>query len=74
MRQFENSYHDKLKLFRELFPDRACITIPQAARAVGMDADSMRADPTLPVFKVGSRRKVEITSLARWLTDKEYGK
>lgn len=47
-------------------------TIPAvAAKVLHMDAGTLRADPTLPVIMVGSRRKIPIDRLAEWLVKKE---
>lgn len=63
-------YKQKLDYLKnELGPD--CISIPRAARFIGMDEDTLRSDPTFPTFFVGSRRRVSIDSFARWLTEKE---
>ena len=66
----ELAYRQKLDYLKnELGPD--CISIPRAARFIGMDEDRLRADPSFPCFMVNGRRRVSIDSFARWLVDKE---
>ena len=80
MRAYQDAYRDKLRMLYERFdaekPGKrtVCITAPQAADAIGVAARTLRADPSFPAFFVGKQRKVSLDRLARWLTDKEYGK
>lgn len=67
---YQTLYTQKLAYLKdELGPD--CISVPRAARFIGMDEGTLRNDPTFPVFMVNSRRRVAIDSFARWLCDKE---
>lgn len=71
--RYEEVYRNKLAYLRdELGPD--CISIPRAARFIGIDEEALRRDPTFPSFFVNSRRRVAIDSFARWLAEKEIKK
>ena len=72
MRRFEDAYHDKLAWLEDKL-GTGYTTVPMVAQYIlHVDAATLRADPTLPVVFFGSRRRVPIDSLARWLVDKEY--
>ena len=71
MRKFEDAYRDKLDYLRDVLgPDYT--SVPKVAGFLHVDVATLRADPSFPVIFAGSRRRVPIDSLARWLTDKEY--
>ena len=52
----------------ERFPGREAITIPQAAKILGVKPESYRADDTMPKFTVGQRQVVSLRALARRMT------
>jgi hypothetical protein len=80
MRSYQDQYRDKLNMLYEQFDagkpgkNPVCISVPQAAQAMGVAARTLRDDPTFPAFFVGKHRKVSLDSFARWLTDKERNK
>lgn len=50
---------------RERFPGRDVISLPEAAKVVGMKSETYRADPTWPRFYTGKHAKVHLAALAR---------
>ena len=56
-------------LAKYLGPELA--SIPNIAKFIHRDEDTLRSDPTLPVTKIGTYRYVQIDSLAQWLLDLE---
>ena len=68
------SYQSKLSLLTTLYPNMACVSIPQAAKAIGVDEDTLRSDPSLKVMIIGTRRKVALDSLAKWMDEREQHK
>ena len=56
---------DNLAILREMFPGRLTISIPEAARAVGMKADNYRADKSWPRIFKGKQEVVSPGDLAR---------
>lgn len=61
------TFHDHLTRLREVFPDRECISIPQAAKFYGCNPNTLRQDKTFPAKKVGRYHKVTLINFARWL-------
>jgi len=49
----------------DMFAGRVAITIPEAAKVVGMKPETYRADPTWPKFYTGKHGKVALAALAR---------
>lgn len=71
MRSFELAYRDKLD-YLERTLGTGYTTVPAVAEKIlHIDKATLRADPTFPVVFVGSRRKVPIDRLARWLVEKD---
>lgn len=52
----------------ERFPGQEVITIPQAAKVIGMKPETYRADPTWPKFRAGKHARVNLRALARRMT------
>lgn len=65
-------YQTKLKEVRAVFPGRLAVPASLGAEACGIAAKTLRnrmtaGDPPFPTFKVGDRRLVELSELARFL-------
>lgn len=68
----ESIYQTKLKEVRAVFPGRLAVPASLGAEACGIAAKTLRnrltaGDPPFPTFKVGDRRLVELSELARFL-------
>ena len=73
MRRYTELIETKLSYLHSIL-GTGYATIPAVAKLLHVDPATLRSDPTLPVIYAGSRRRVPIDSLARWLADKEVGK
>ena len=66
--RLDETYRAKLDYLRDVLgPDYT--SVPKVAGFLHIDVATLRADPTFPVIFAGSRRRVPIDSLARWLTE-----
>lgn len=71
MRKFEDEYRDKLEYLQTMLGE-GYTTVPVVAqRILHVDPATLRAVPDFPVVYFGSRRRVPLDRLARWLVDKE---
>ncbi len=74
MRKYDDAYRDKLAWLEEKL-GTGYTTVPVVAQYIlHVDAGTLRAIESFPVVFIGSRRKVPIDRLARWLTDLDYQK
>lgn len=61
----KEDYRANLELLQQLYPGAAAISLPEAARVVGMKPDRYRADQSWPRFYTGKHARVSLASLAR---------
>lgn len=61
----KEDFRSTLELLQQLFPGEAAITIPQAAKVVGIKPETYRADMSWPRFYTGKHAKVNLAALAR---------
>lgn len=61
-------YKENLEMLQGMFPGRALISLPQAAKAIGCKPDSLRIDPHLTKMKYGKQERVTLTALARYIS------
>lgn len=69
-------YQTKLKEVRAVFPGRLAVPASLGAEACGIAAKTLRnrltaGDPPFPTFKVGDRRLVQLSELARFLASQK---
>ncbi len=68
MSREKSTYRANLEELRERFPGKEQITLPDAARYLGMDVRRLRADPTFPAKAVGNKKQmVVLVNFASWL-------
>ena len=61
----KEGYRDNLAILREMFPGQITITIPEAAKAIGMKPETYRADKSWPRVSKGKQEVVSLGDLAR---------
>lgn len=65
------NYRENIELLKTMYPDRAAISVQEAAAAAGVNAATIYtaiSNRRFPAQKVGERKFViPITSFARWL-------
>lgn len=61
----KEDYRPIYETLREHFPGQEVITLPQAAKIVGMKPETYRADTSWPRFYTGKHAKVSLAALAR---------
>ena len=61
----KEGFRDNLAVLMEMFPGRATITIPEAARVIGMKPETYRADRSWPRVSKGKQEVVSLGDLAR---------
>lgn len=64
----KEDYRANLEMLQGLYPGRATISIPEAAKIVGKKADTYRADPSWPRVMIGRQAVVSLAALARRLS------
>lgn len=61
----KEAYRDNLEILRDMFPGRITISIPEAAKAIGMKPENYRADRSWPRIAKGKQEVVSLGDLAR---------
>lgn len=61
----KEGYRDNLAVLKELFPGRVTVSIPEAAKVIGMKPENYRADTSWPRVTKGKREIVSLGDLAR---------
>lgn len=61
------TYRDNLELLTRLYPDKAVLTLNEAAALLGRTPYTVQNDGTFPLTKIGGRYVVSIANFARWL-------
>lgn len=61
-------YRANLDFLKELFPNKAAVSLNQCAAVLGADADRLRADPHLIRFRYGKQERVTLPALAQYMT------
>lgn len=62
------TYRDNLEELRSRFPGRELISVPDAARYLGVTKERLLGDPTFPICFLGQQRSVVLVNMARWLS------
>lgn len=68
----KKGYREAYERLDNMFPDKAAISVKEAAKALGVSEDIVRenikkAKNQLPHKKIGGRVIIPITQLARWM-------
>jgi|GEM_PF-497911 hypothetical protein len=65
-------YRDNLASLRERFPSGEMISVPEAAKYLGVAKRRLLADDTFPTRPLGKQNGVILVNFAKWLS--KYGK
>ena len=71
---YDRTLQENQEWWEKHFPNKCEITVAKAAKCLGVKADKLITDPTFPSFRDGRNYKVTIPRLARWQTDRAFGK
>lgn len=63
----KENYYAQIADLKETFPGVKQITITEAARYLGVDPRTLKADKSFPVKKLGGRYMVNLINFGRWL-------
>ncbi len=63
----KETYRDNLESLRASFPGKEQISVPEAARYLGVTKERIFADDTFPKRKLGCQYIVVLVNFARWL-------
>ena len=72
--RYDLSLEENQKWWEKHFPDKCEITVAKAAKCLGVKPEKLLNDPQFPKFRDGRNYKVTVTRLARWQTDRAFGK
>lgn len=67
MAREKETYRENLESLREAFPGREQISVPEAAKYLGVTKERIFADPTFPRRTLGKQSIVVLVNFARWL-------
>ena len=62
------TYRDNLEMLNKLYPNKAVITVNEAAEMLGRSRESLQTIEDFPLTKLGGRYYVSVANLARWLS------
>ena len=63
----KETYRDNLESLRAHFPGREQISVPEAAKYLGVSKERILSDPTFPRRTLGQQNIVVLVNFARWL-------
>lgn len=63
----KETFRDNLASLRETFPGKEQISVPEAARYLGVTKERLFSDETFPKRKLGCQYIVVLVNFARWL-------
>ena len=63
----KETFRDNLESLRERFPGREQISVPEAAKYLGVAKEHIMSDKTFPVRTLGQHHIVVLVNFARWL-------
>lgn len=66
-REFED-YRDNIALLTQMFPNRATITVEEAAAVIGCDKRTIISNNDVPTIHIGRKIAVPMVGLARYLS------
>lgn len=72
-REYED-YRDNIAYLHSLYPQRATLTIAEAAELITCDERTLKADKDFPICSIGRRLSVPIVGFAKWLSAHNGGK
>jgi hypothetical protein len=67
LRDKEN-FRDTLEGLKEMFPDKAVISIAEASELLGSHRQTLLGTKDFPRQKIGKKYVIPLVSLARWLS------
>lgn len=62
------TYRENLEMLNKLYPNKAVLTVNEAAKMLGRSRESLQAIEDFPLTKCGGRYYVSVANLARWLS------
>lgn len=63
----KETFRDNLESLRDRFPGKEQISVPEAAKYLGVTKERIFADPTFPRRQLGQQSIVILVNFARWL-------
>ena len=60
-------FRDNLESLRAYFPGKEMVSVPEAARYLGTTKESLFADDTFPILRLGKQSRVVLVNMAGWL-------
>ena len=64
----KETFRDNLESLRAQFPGREQISVPEAAKYLGVTKERIFSDPTFPRRTLGKNSIVVLVNFARWLS------